>query len=371
MIRSVSWLRWMAAPLLIAGLAWFIAYAVQTPNITPPGAPPAYTDTMLYTSISERVARGENYYTAAATEHRAHGYPTAPAWVFREPALTWLSIAVGGPEGLLAAMIALAVTTALAFRSALEREGMPALYRVPAMLIMTGGLWIAAAPHGYFIHDAWAGLIIALSLALYRPERWGLAVFLGLVACLFRELALPYLGAMCIFAILERRWAEAAGWVAGGLTFAAIFAAHLALAGRLHLVGDHVSQGWATFGGIPFVIETARRDIVLNTAPRWLTALSIGLAAIGFAGSRNAVARRAGLVTGGYMAAFLFVGRPDNVYWGLLYAPTLPLGIVLSPLAIVASASNLRTPRGSRRASPILAVVTRSPEDRNSAGVGD
>jgi hypothetical protein len=40
------------------------------------------------------------------------------------------------------------------------------------------------------------------------------------------------------------------------------------------------------------------------------------------------------LIVGGYMIAFLFIGRPDNNYWGYLYSPLLPLGWMLAPAAL-------------------------------------
>ncbi len=43
---------------------------------------------------------------------------------------------------------------------------------------------------------------------------------------------------------------------------------------------------------------------------------------------------RAALVLGGYIVSFLFVGRPNTSYWGLLYAPLLAIGLALSPLSL-------------------------------------
>ena len=43
---------------------------------------------------------------------------------------------------------------------------------------------------------------------------------------------------------------------------------------------------------------------------------------------------RAALIVYGYFGSFSIIGRPDNLYWGLLISPLLPLGVVLSPLAL-------------------------------------
>jgi hypothetical protein len=55
---------------------------------------------------------------------------------------------------------------------------------------------------------------------------------------------------------------------------------------------------------------------------------------IGLAGAEDARARRAAVIVAGYLAGFLVVGRPDNYYWGLLYAPLLPVGFLLAPAAL-------------------------------------
>ena len=35
-----------------------------------------------------------------------------------------------------------------------------------------------------------------------------------------------------------------------------------------------------------------------------------------------------------YLAIWLFIGRPDNDYWGLVVAPLLPLGLLQLPEAL-------------------------------------
>jgi hypothetical protein len=55
---------------------------------------------------------------------------------------------------------------------------------------------------------------------------------------------------------------------------------------------------------------------------------------LGLAGWSGAVGSRVGLTVGMYVAAFLFAGRPIHAYWGLMYAPLLPLGLVWAPRAL-------------------------------------
>lgn len=348
MTRFATWPKWPSR-LVLAAMAGLVLYATLLPQVIPASKPiRGYSDTTLYETIADRVGAGENYYAAAASEQRANGYPTAPAQVFREPALSGLLALLRLDILRRGAIIALAVVVALAMRAALEREGVATTPRLAAMLALCTGVAIAGVNRIYFLHEAWAALLIALSLALYRPGRWILPVVLGVAACLFREIALPYLMAMGAFALWERRWREAAGWAAGGVVFLGLYAAHLGLAQGLYRPGDLVSSGWVAFGGPRFVLETAHRSLALNLAPPVVVAAAVALGLAGLVGARNPIAARCALIVGGYMAAFLVVGRPDNGYWGLLYAPLLPLGWVAAPLAV---RDLVRSARGRRLAA--------------------
>ena len=129
---------------------------------------------------------------------------------------------------------------------------------------------------------------------------------------------------MAAFAAYERRNRELLAWCVGMLLFAVFFAWHLSAAGGLHRPGDYVSDGWLYFGGWPFVLETAKRNIALYFASNGIVAFAGSLELIGFAGARDPWISRAGLIVGGYMAAFLIAGRPDNSYWGIFLFTAAP-----------------------------------------------
>jgi hypothetical protein len=326
---------WVARAALAALLGLMLyGLATHAPSLAR-GVKPAFDDPHLYRNIADRIARGQGYYQAAQAEHRAHGYPTSPAQVFREPALAWLMAVLREDVWRQAAFFGLAAIAAVAVLHAFEREGMSARHRAIAMVVMTTGLGLVIIHGGIlFIHEAWAGLLIALSLALYSPGRWRAAVVVGLAACLVRELALPYLAAMGAMALWERRWRELAAWAGAGAVFLVLFAIHLHAAAALHQRLDATSPGWLGMGGIPHVLALARLNLALIVAPTAIVALAVGVSLIGLLGSRNPIAARAALIVGGYMAAFLVLGRADNNYWGALYAPILPLGVVLAPPAL-------------------------------------
>jgi hypothetical protein len=155
-----------------------------------------------------------------------------------------------------------------------------------------------------------------------------------LAACLVRELAFPYLVAMACMDALERRRREVLYWAAAAAGFAVLYSAHLHRAAFLHHPGDFVSSGWVKFGGWRFVLLTARRNAFISLAPTWVVASVVILSAIGLAGCRDRWVSRVALVVLGYLAAITVVGRPDNEYWGVLWAPLLPLGLALAPAAL-------------------------------------
>lgn len=72
----------------------------------------------------------------------------------------------------------------------------------------------------------------------------------------------------------------------------------------------------------------------LLLAPKFVIATVVCLAIIGFAGTRDPWLLRAAVIVCGYFASFSIVGRPDNLYWGLLISPLIPIGVALSPTAI-------------------------------------
>ena len=127
---------------------------------------------------------------------------------------------------------------------ALARNVAKSRRRVLAGLFIGTAISTAWFPASPYFHEVWAALLIALSLASYRLSHWSISVLLGLAACLFRELALPFLGAMAVFAVYERKYRELAGWVAGIAVFCGLFGWHLSVAATLHQPGDLVSRGW-------------------------------------------------------------------------------------------------------------------------------
>src|SRR5262249_52413538 len=96
-----------------------------------------------------------------------------------------------------------------------------------------------------------------------------------------------------------------------------------------------VGENWLVFGGLRFVLLTARMNRFFFTAPAWLHAIYVPLALLGLAGWRGMLGLRMFLTALAFVLAFCVVGNPRiNDYWGLLYVGLLPFGIAWAPLAL-------------------------------------
>ena len=326
--------RWAAWLILGLAAALVLAGAVQ-PRSWGSGKPDAaFPDSHLYRNIEAQVVHGADYYAAAAAEQRAHGYPTWPPVVIREPTEAFVLAALGNDMIRWAALLALTAVALEAVRRALARTALSSRQQLWSLALATSGLAAAVSPQVVYLHEVWAAPLIALGLALRRPGRWAASVCAIVAACLVRETALPVLAVMAAFALYERRWREAAGWVCAGALFCGLFAVHLLLAARQHLPGDVVSPGWVRASGLPFIIATARANALLVLAPPLAITAFLAAALLGFLGCRDGWLARCGAVFALYLALFSVIGRMDNDYWGLLYAPLAPLGVALAPAAV-------------------------------------
>lgn len=295
---------------------------------------PDVTDTKLYKAIVADLESGASYYSAAATEHRARHYPTFPPQVFREPTLAWFLAVLRFPSIQVTVLFGLYWLLVISFYRELSAAGKPLWTRLFALAVAVTGTSVIGVPNGIYWHEIWAALLIALSLLSYRKVPLGLTILAGLAACLIREIAVPYLLVMVSFALWQHRWKEAAAWLGALALFFAVFAVHLLYAGDLHRPGDLVSQGWLGLYGWDFSIATARWNVFLHLLPAPGVALAMCLGILGLAGVEDERAHRAALTVFGYVFAFLVVGRPDNFYWGILYAPLLSAGFLFVPAAV-------------------------------------
>jgi len=322
-----------AALALLLGVLALIGVGLALPPTSHTGGAPDGGDAVLYRQITARVAQGEHYYSAVALEHRASGYPLKPFTAVRPPFLAEATAMLGPTiADLLLRLLAVAAGVATAVRLAPKlrspwREIAILLSATSGIVFMRSGMWVW--------HEIWAGLLITLALACRTERRWRLSVALGLAAALIRELAFPFLIVMAVAAWAGGARREMRAWIAAALITLACLALHMLAVDRIVRPSDVTSSGWLALGGWRFDLALARQSSLLIGLPAWVAAIATPLALLGWAAWPGRYALRVAASLGLWMTAFLLLGRPDNAYWGFLFAPLLPVGLAMAPPALL------------------------------------
>ena len=332
---------------LAVGVAACLAVAL-TPDPNPPFVPPeaATSDLDLYRRVVDRVHAGESYYDAAHHELTTHGYPTRSVFNWRTPVYAWL---LGSPPGyalgqlLLAAGVVAAVGMAC---SDVLKEGGLVAGGLGGVALVGATCW-CLGPETYLFMELWAAMLLLLSVGFFRRGWNGWGVAAGLAALFYRELSLPYAVVGLGMAVRAGRRREALAWTAGLLAFVGFMAVHAA---RVHArlgESDLAMNGtWLQFGGVRFVLATARDNYFLTSAAPWAAALALPAAVLGLCALPGENGLRIRLTGLAYLAAFSVVGYPFNDYWGFLDAPLLAVGFAFAPAGMARLWSEARGPVG-------------------------
>lgn len=288
------------------------------------------TDIVLYETIVDGVRHGGNYYRVAAEQLRAGDYPMKPFVTFRLPTLAMVQ-AMMPAWAVIGLLYALAAGVAFAWLVRLR----PAFARPPplivAMVLLAGGMGAFVQSDLAAFHEVWAGLLIALSLALRRPGHWVAAAGIGALAMLIRETAALYVAVMFVLAIAEGERKEAAGWAAGVALLAIAVLAHAhAVAQVVHPL-DPASPGWTGMLGFGFFVEAMTLSTALRLAPIWLSSLLMGFTLFGWGAWRDGTGIRAIAIFSAYALLISLFGRVDTFYWGLMVAPAILIGLAFAP----------------------------------------
>lgn len=292
-------------------------------------------DIALYRRIVEQMRSGGGYYAVAIASQRDMGYPVRPSLTVRLPTLSWL-ITVLTPFGARLLLLLLTVLTLVAWAIRLTHLIKPTNLRMASgIILILFGLFPAVVEPAIWFSEIWAGVLIALSLALRDPERWWPSVMVGLAAVLFRELALPYLLAMGLLALVEGRRREAIGWGGAVTLFALVYLGHALAVNALTVPGDPVSQGWSGLGGWALFISACWLATTLAAFPPFVVTLLLPVSFFGLGAWNAPVAPRALVTLVGYTLLIALFAREDNVYWIWLISPILGLGLLFAPFALV------------------------------------
>ncbi|VVT06712.1 conserved membrane hypothetical protein [Sphingomonas sp. EC-HK361] len=290
-------------------------------------------DVLFYQSVIAGLRGGGDYYHVAADAQRASGYPMRPFVTMRLPTLALVQAAL--PDWatlfLLYALVAAVLAAWLARLRPLFVRTPPLLIAV--ILIGCGSMVYVRADLSPF-HEIWAGLLIALSLAWWRPDRWVGAVALGACAMVIRETAALYAIAMFAMALLGGRRREAIGWCVALALLALVVAAHIHGWSQVVRTDDGTGPGWSGMLGFGFFVKTMTLLTALDAIPLALGALLVALALFGWTALPDPVAPRAVAVFAAYAALIALFCRTDTYYWGLLVAPILLAGLAFVPDAL-------------------------------------
>jgi hypothetical protein len=337
---------------IVAALLALITVSIWRPDAPASAGPTPPTtrsterdaDLLLYKTINARLAAGDAYYPAVAEELRAGNYPLKPFVTFRLPTLAWLS-AAAGPAGTLGLLWLLAAATLALWWRRLDGAFDDPSRRITGVLLVGAGASIVAQPQYAVVHEIWAGLLMAMALAVHRPDRWALSVALGAGALFVRELALPFVLLMGAFAVWGRRWRECAAWAAVAAAFGLALWQHAGAVAQVVAATDPASPGWASIGGWPTFLRTMTLTTALRVLPHPIAATGVVLALFGWLSWRTRTGLIGAMSFAGYGLAFMLFGRPDNFYWGLIVAPAFLLGLAFLPRAVADLRAAIMPPR--------------------------
>ena len=312
-------------------LAWSVSLGLGPSSAGPADAPHDYSDVQLYRDVAAAVAAGQDYYAAATSLHRLHGFPTVPFFTVRLPTLSWAAAAFGW-TALQVVLGALLLALVLVWYGRLEREASKAELAGAVAALVLGGAMVTQ-PQLVPQHDQWVGLLLTLALALRTGPSWPWAVACAALALAIRELALAFVLLALAFALVERRWREAAAWIALITVFAAGMAAHAHLVDAQVRPGDLHSQGWNAMRGPAGTIRDVVEDSLLNALPLAAGAPIAILALFGWTGAPPRFAIFALLWFAGFGTAIALFARESNGYWAIELIPAWFIGFAFLPRA--------------------------------------
>ena len=344
------------AMLVLGVVGITVAYALfvglMMPDTSPPQEYPPEAledplyrdDSHLYRRLIQRVHDGEPYYDAANLELRQHGFQPNSVFNWRLPTYAWFLGSLPRPFHGQIVLIALAVIAlALVFAKERKEVGLAGA-GITCTLIYGVFHWVMAAPRAdldtvpaVLFQETWAAVLITISVAAHGLGWRMSGVAAGLAALFWRELALPYCVIAATLALWQGKRREAIAWGAGLALFVFFFVSHgVEVTRRLegNAAGPTNVSFWLGLTGLRFHFYAMNMNSWLNGVPGWAMACYLSLAVIGLTGWKGGVGTLVGLTVAAYLGAFCVIGRPVNVYWGLLYAPLLPFGIVRAPAVL-------------------------------------
>jgi hypothetical protein len=318
----------LAATGILALLILFVAIAIGTQAMVEPVGDHL---SPVSRAMLDHVRHGQSFYSAAIDALRENGRALRPALIAVPlPALTVTLAAL--PEMVGQGLMVMLGVAVLA--SWLRRVAPVISHRGPlilAAILLAAGLYPLIDRAMAAVPEAWAAMLIPLSLVQRRPEGSLSAVALGLAAMILSPVALLHGMVMLALAWQAEARREAIGWMV------ALAIALLILAAHAHALNDLVSGADPAMGSPFFVLAPGSWVASLASInavgflPMVLVVPLTALAALGWANWRQALARRAGMTMLAYGVAALLTGAPAMM---LGLSPLFFLGVVFAPDAV-------------------------------------
>ncbi len=291
-----------------------------------------FAEAAIRRGLIEGVRAGGDYYSVAESVFRVD--PAAVrAW--GDVPLPALATLLGALSPLMAfvvqAMLVLAVfaTWFMRLRGVFAR--IAALAAVGVLL--AGGLVVAIDPLLGALNSLWAGMLVALSLGVWRSGRWIEAAAIALIACTFDGMATLYVALMAAFALVEGHRRESVGWAAVLGIVVALFIAHGGAVADLASATQPVAVE-ANGGGYALFLQSVAQTTVLQLLPLPLSAILIALAVVGWASWSDASGVRVLATIAGYALVIAVLAPSTSVDLAMLVSPILLVGLAFAPDAV-------------------------------------
>lgn len=345
--RRPHWLAAITLALIVLGLLWPVPQAAEVRDPSASGSIVTVgtdritdSDVVLYRRILARTMAGQPYHGAAVAEQRANDYPVRPFVTVRLPTLNLLAAGLG-EAGLRATMLLLFAGTLAAWRHRLAQEGFAARDRAWVLAAVGIGTVTLLRPDMLLWHEAWAAMLVALSLAVWTPGQPWPAALAACLAVSIRETALLYPAVMGAFALRDSRRVDALAWLLVGFVAALLLVLHAVAVAQFVSPADPVSPEWMGLGGWPMVLSFLHQSGPFRELPSVLSAVLVPVSLVGLVTWQSPVGRRVAAVVLAYCAMFSCMVRPNNFYWALLIAPLVPIGWALAAMQLRAQPTQL------------------------------
>ena len=323
--------------IFLAGLVLFVIISLtEKPTRHVVSKKGQFGDVLLWQNVVDRMRQGQSYYsameTALRTTHRDRGiYPLRPFWSFRLPTLACF-MSMFPTNFIPMVLLALLAVTMVLFWSKLLFESGGWISVIIGNILLSYSVICTVIPSAIVFHDVWACIFISLSIGLYSRSR-AFSVLFGLLALSLRIQVIPFIIVMGCFALFEKRSRESIIWFAALGAFMIYVAIHAYFVSK-HVTDSDPSKSWTAFGGWSFVLATTRWTLPGIVGLSFVSGALLPVSLLSLASWNNACARRAAATMLLYCISFMFMGNPDNNYWGLLYGPLWAIGVAFSPKMI-------------------------------------